>query len=84
MRGSADGGEEGGVFSFTTSDDPGRVKSFYSDKTRDLGMKVNLDTTTPDGGMIVAADDGGDQRSLSVTIGGHSGQSTVTVTYGRK
>jgi hypothetical protein len=84
VRGSSDGGEEGGSFIFTTSDDSSRVKSFYADKTKDMGMKVNLDSSTPEGGMIVAADEGGDQRSLSVIVSGHSGETTVNVTYGRK
>lgn len=84
MRGTADGGEEGGSFVFTTSDDPARVKSFYTDKCRDMGMKVNLDTTTPEGGMIVAVDDGGDHRSLTAIVGGHPGETSVNVMYGRK
>lgn len=84
VRGTGDGGAEGGSFTFTTSDDPGRVKSYYADKTKDMGMKLNLDTTTPEGGMIVATDEGGDRRSLTVIIGGRPGETTVNVTYGRK
>jgi hypothetical protein len=84
VRGTGNGAEEGGNFTFTTSDDSAKVKSFYSDKCKDLGMKANLDTTTPEGGMIVAADEGGDERSLTVVIGGHSGNTTVNVTYARK
>jgi len=84
VRGTSDG-SEGGNFTFTTPDDPEHVKTFFSDKIRDLGMKVNVDTSTPEGGMIVAADEGGDQRSLSIVLGGgHSGETTVNVTYGRK
>ena len=84
MRGTGNDGEEGGNFTFTTSDDAGRVKSFYTDKCKDLGMKLNLESTTPDGGMIVAADEGGYRRSLTVIVGGHPGATTVNVTYGRK
>jgi hypothetical protein len=84
MRGTADGGAEGGNFTFTTSDDPSKVKSFYMDKCRDLGMKLNLESTTEEGGMIVAADEGGDRRSLTVIVGGNRGETTVNVTYGRK
>jgi hypothetical protein len=82
VRGSGETGE-GGIFTFSTSDDPERVKSFYMDKARDMGMKVSLDTTTSDGAMFVAADDGGDKRSLTVTVSGH-GQNNVSVMYGRK
>jgi hypothetical protein len=78
----ADG--EGGVFTFTTRDDPERVKAFYSDKARGLGMTLNLDTTTSAGGMIVAAEEGGGQRTLHVTVAGQSGSTFVTVAYGRK
>ena len=84
VRGSADSGAEGGSFVFTTRDDAARVKSFYSDKATGMGMKVNLDTTTPDGGMIVAVDEGDHQRSLSVIIGHSSDETSVNVTYGRK
>jgi hypothetical protein len=84
MRGTTDGQEEAGSFVFTTSDDVARVKSYYTDKCKDMGMKLNLDTTTPDGGMIVAVEEGAHERSLMVTVGGHSGETTVNVTYGRK
>jgi hypothetical protein len=83
MRGSADGGVEGGSFVFNTPDDGARVKSFYADKTKEMGMKVNLDSTTPDGSMMVAVDEG-THRSLSVIVGGHSGETSVNVTYGQK
>jgi hypothetical protein len=75
---------EGGIYTFTTSDDPERVKSFYSDKARGMGMTLSLDTTTAGGGIIVAEDEGGDRRSLHVTVAGHSGGTAVTVAYGRK
>jgi hypothetical protein len=83
VRGTGDDGAEGGSFVFTTADDAARVKSYYTDKTKDMGMKLNLDTTTPEGGMIVATDEG-DRRSLTVIIGGHTGETSVNVTYGRK
>lgn len=83
VSGTGDGGE-GGAFTFTTSDDGAQVKSFYVDKAKDMGMKLNMDTTTPEGGMILAADEGGDNRSLQVIIGSHTGQTSVNVIYGRK
>jgi hypothetical protein len=84
MRGSGENGEEGGSFVFTTSDDAAHVKSFYTDKVKNIGMKVNLDSTTPEGGMIVAVDEGSERRSLTVIIGGHSGETSVNVMYGLK
>ena len=78
------GNGEGGNFTYTTPDDPERVKAFYADKCKELGMKVNLESTTSDGAMFVAADENGDKRSLTVVIGKSSGETTVNVTYGTK
>jgi hypothetical protein len=83
VTGSADGGE-GGAFTFTTSDDPTRVKNYYSDKAKNMGLTINMDTTSPEGGMIVAAEDGGDHRSLQVIVGQTGGETSVNVIYGRK
>jgi hypothetical protein len=85
VKGTGDNDEgEGGNVTFTTSDDATRVKSFYADKCKEMGMKVDLETTTPEGGMFIAADEGGEKRSLTVVIGGHAGETTVNVTYGAK
>ena len=83
VTGAADGGE-GGAFTFTTSDDPIRVKSYYEDKAKGMGLTVNLDSTSPEGGMLVAAEEGGDHRSLQVIVGGHTGETSVNVIYGKK
>jgi hypothetical protein len=80
--GSSDGGE-GGNFTFTTRDSASKVLSFYQDKAKELGMKVNLTTTGNEGGMIVASDET-NERSLTIIIGESSGETTVNVTYGRK
>ena len=37
-----------------------------------------------DNGVISATDDGGERRSVLVAVGGHSGHTTVSVTYGKK
>ena len=74
---------EGGNFTFTTSDSAATVLSFYEDKCKDLGMKVNLTTTSDEGGMIVASDDHDRGRSLTVVVGG-SGRTSVNVTYASK
>lgn len=84
VRGSGDGAE-GGSFNFATSDDVPHVKAFYAGKCNDLGMKVSVDSNTPDGGMMIAADEGGDKRSLTIIVGRRSdGGSTVNVLYGGK
>jgi hypothetical protein len=83
VSGTADGGE-GGAFTFTTSDDPVQVKSYYSDKAKNMGLTINMDSNTPEGGMIVAAENGGDHRTLQVIVGGRRGDTSVNVIYGRK
>lgn len=74
---------QGGNFSFTTSDSPSKVLSFYQDKVNGLGMKVKMNATTTEGGSLIAADEP-ERRSLTVIIGSSSGQTTVNVTYGEK
>ena len=83
ITGAADGGE-GGAFTFTTSDDPMRVKSYYEDKAKGMGLTVNMDSTSPEGGVLIAAEDGGERRSLNVTVGGHGNETSVSVIYGKK
>jgi hypothetical protein len=84
MRGSdANGSGQGGNYTFTTPDSPTKVMSFYQDKARDLGMKVNVTATTSEGGMIVATEEPGN-RSLTVVVGSDSSKTTVNVTYADK
>jgi hypothetical protein len=80
---SSDGSGEGGNFTFTTKDSASKTMSFYQDKAKEMGMKVNLTSTTEQGGMIIAADEDS-KRSLTVVVGGGSGDTTVNVTYGQK
>jgi hypothetical protein len=80
---TSDGSGDGGNFTFTTNDPSSRVLSFYQDKAKDLGMKVNLTTTTADAGMVIATDEDS-HRSLTAIVGSDSGKTTVNVTYGAK
>jgi len=79
----SDGMGEGGVVTFTTSDSPAQVTSFYQDKFKALGMTVNVSGITDSGGVITGADEDG-RRSLNVLVAGGSGDTTITVTFGRK
>jgi len=81
----ADGGEvgEGGVVTFTTPDPPSKVIAFYDAKCKEMGLSVNVSQLSDTGGLIVGADEG-DRRKLHVMVGGGSGDTTITVTYGRK
>jgi hypothetical protein len=80
---SDDGAGEGGNFTFTTSDPSAKVRSFYEDEGRRLGMDVNVKTDTQAANVLVMKDPD-DRRTLTVVIGSSGGDTTVNVTYGRK
>ena len=80
---STDGIGEGGVVTFTTPDAPSKVTEFYQEKCRDMGMTVNLSQLSDTGGMVMGADEG-KQRTMHVLVAGGSGDTSITVTYGRK
>jgi hypothetical protein len=81
----SDGGGvgEGGIVTFTTPDPPSKVTEFYDAKCKEMGMSVNLSQLSDSGGLIVGADEG-KQRTLHVMVAGGTGDTTITVTYGRK
>jgi hypothetical protein len=79
----ADGSGAGGNFTFTTKDPSSKALAFYQDKVKEMGMKVSLNSTTEQGGMVIAADED-NKRSLTVVVGGDSGDTTVNVTYAQK
>jgi hypothetical protein len=83
VKGSGSDVGEGGSFAFTTPDSSDKVLNFYKDKAQSLGLKVKLTTTTGDGAMFVATEDG-DKRSLTVIVATHSDSTGVSVTYGSK
>jgi len=74
---------DGGVFSFTTTDPPGDVLSFYQDQMRTLKMNIQVNATTPDGGVLTASSDDRD-RTLNIVVGHDSGKTNVNVTYASK
>jgi len=85
IKASGDGGGEGGNFTFTTADSRSHVKEFYQSKFKDLGMKMNLETNSDEGGMMIATDESNaEKRSLTVVVAEHLGLTTVNVTYGLK
>jgi hypothetical protein len=75
---------EGGMYTFTTRDEPARVTSFYQEKCRDLGMTVDLSMATSDGGKIAARDEDGNRTLVVLFAGASSDGTTVTVTFKRK
>ena len=80
---SSDGSGEGGVVTFVTPDSPSKVTAYYEGKCKDLGADVKVTQSSDMGGMLVCADEAG-ERSLNVLVGGSSGDTTITLTYGRK
>ena len=80
---SGDGTGEGGVVTFTTADSPAKVTAFYEAKCKDLGATVKVAQASDMGGMLTCVDEGGG-RTLSVLVGGGSGETSFTLTYGRK
>ena len=63
----------------SSSDAPSKVLEFYHDKLENSGMKMALDTKTPDGGMLMAEDDARG-RALTVIVGKGDGKTSISVT----
>ena len=80
---NAEGTGEGGMVTFSTPDAPSKVTAFYEAKCKEMGATVNLSAAGDAGGMFTCVDEGG-KRTLSVMVGGGSGETSFTVTYGRK
>ena len=80
---SADGRGEGGMVMFTTPDPPSKVTAFYEAKFKEMGMTVEMAHVSDAGSMVTGADKA-EKRTLSVMVGGGSGDTTITVTYGSK
>jgi hypothetical protein len=80
---NGDGMGEGGLVTFTTPDPPSKVREFYEAKIREMGMSIDLTQVTGAGGMVMGQDEGG-KRTLHVMVAEGSGNTTFTVTYGRK
>ena len=56
---------------------------FYRDKAGELGLKVNMNTETGSGGMIVAAEED-EKRTLMATANTSGASTSVSITYGEK
>jgi hypothetical protein len=82
MAGRANDGDAGN-FTFTTADPPSQVMQYYQDKIKEMGMKATTVVASEKGGMVNGADDN-NHRTLNVIVGGGSGKTSVTVTYGSK
>jgi hypothetical protein len=79
----ANGMGEGGVVTFSTTDPASKVTAFYEAKLKEMGMTIDVSALTGSGGMITGEDTGG-KRTLHIMVGEGGGNTTFTVTYGRK
>jgi hypothetical protein len=67
------------TFTFNTSDAPAKVMTYYQDQLKAAGFAINMATTTPQGGMVMA-EDGGKTRSVMLTLGTSNEGTNVNVT----
>lgn len=75
-----------GNYTFTTSDAPDKVFSYYGDTLKSGGFKVSTTTSNTDGkvsGMVNGSTDG-DKRSVVVIAGTEADTTHVTVTFTAK
>jgi hypothetical protein len=82
-RGEGDGGAgEAGAFHFDTPDSASQVMAFYEEHAREMDLEVQ--TVRVGDRVTLATTDGEHERVLKVVAIRDGGQTTVTVTYGRK
>ncbi len=69
-------GEKQNNFTFTTKEPVAKVVEYYQAQLKAGGLKVNVVSTSDDGGMVQGGDD---KRSVIVTIGSSNGETTGAV-----
>lgn len=77
--GGPDGQGSASQYQFTTPDSPDKVLAYYHEKLEGSGMKLALNTTTNDGGMLMAEDDARGQ-AITVIVGKGSERTSISVT----
>jgi hypothetical protein len=80
MTASGEQGKSGQVIGMETSDDPARVLAFYEEKLKAANMPVKMKTTTPEGGMIAAGNEG-DQGAM-ITVGRSGDMTNIGIIAG--
>lgn len=74
-------GKTGGMIAQETGDDTAKVMAFYKEKITAAGLKIGMETTTPDGGMMaVEAADG--KGGMMIMVGREGDKTTITYTAG--
>lgn len=81
-------GSEGGMAHFKTDDAGTKVFSYYQDALKSGGFKITSTLSGDSGnskGGVISAEDSGNRRSVTVTVGSSEGEGTeVTLMYGTK
>lgn len=75
-------GESGGMVSQETGDAPAKVMAFYKDKITSTGKKIAMETTTPEGGMLVVEGPEG-KGGMMIIISREGDKTTIAYTAGQ-
>jgi hypothetical protein len=81
MSGSEASGSKGVVIGMETSDAPDKVLAFYEEKLKSAKIPVKMKTTTPDGGMIAAGNEG-DSSGAMITVGKSGDMTSIGIIAG--
>lgn len=81
-----DANEQGGSFSFVTSDSPDKVMSYYGDALKSGGFTVSNLTSNSNGktGGMVSGQSDGQKRSVTFIVGSENDGTHVAATYSEK
>lgn len=71
------------TFSFKTKDAPPKVISYYQDQLKSGGFTINMTTTSPQGGMVMA-EDSAKTRTVMLTLSGSGEGTDVSVVSSEK
>lgn len=66
-----------------TGDDPAKVMAFYKGKLTEAGMKIGMETTTPEGGLLVVGTPGQDSGMMITVSKDGDGKTTVAFLGGQ-
>jgi hypothetical protein len=78
---------KGGSYAFKTNDSVGDVVSFYEDELKSAGFEVEknqLPASDRDSAVIFTAKDAGAQRTVTITMAGQGGTTTVSLLFESK
>jgi len=83
---ASNGTEQSGSYTFTTSDSPEKLISFYGDSLKKGGFAVSNMTSNTDGkvGGMVSGEDKANNRTIVVTLGTENDGTHVNVTFSVK